>query len=144
MTRSLGIAFLLLILIVAPTAPAGAEEEKPPTEMARYFFGLIKRGPNWTAEQTEETRALQAAHRANIGRLVKEEKMVLAGPFEDSGDLRGIFVYHVPTLEEAEELVATDPAVAAGRLRVELHAWWGTADLIAMMKDHNRRKATGS
>ena len=144
MSRSLGIALLLSILVFAPGSPAGAEETEPPSGMTRYFFGLIQRGPNWTAEETEETRALQAAHLANTGRLAKEEKLVLAGPFEDSGDLRGIFIYNVPTREEAERLVATDPAVAAGRLRVELHAWWGTSDLIEMIRNYNRRAEEGS
>jgi len=49
---------------------------------------------------------------------------VLAGPITDNGDLRGIFVFHNVSREEAEQLCANDPAVKAGRLRVELHPWF--------------------
>ena len=61
--------------------------------------------------------------------------MVLAGPFGDGGDLRGLFFYDVKTMEEARELVDSDPAVKAGRLRVELHPWWGTTKLRDIVKD---------
>ena len=77
---------------------------------------------------------LQKAHRANIRRLVKTGQMVLAGPFGDDGKLRGLFFYDVKTLEEARKLVDSDPAVQAGRLRVELHPWWGTAALRGLVK----------
>jgi uncharacterized protein YciI len=36
---------------------------------------------------------------------------------------RGIFILKYDTQEEAEALVKTDPAVAAGRLSYEIHPW---------------------
>jgi uncharacterized protein YciI len=59
----------------------------------------------------------------NIGRLAAAGKLVLAGPFDKGGDRRGVFVFKVGTLAEAQALTDTDPAVAAGRLRIELHQW---------------------
>jgi hypothetical protein len=46
------------------------------------------------------------------------------GPIEDAGDLRGIGVLDVRTLDEAEAIAARDPAVAAGRLRIEIKRWF--------------------
>jgi len=51
------------------------------------------------------------------------KKLLVAGPFGDNGALRGIFVFRVGSLEEAQSLCATDPMVKAGRLVVELHPW---------------------
>lgn len=88
-----------------------------------YVFGLLVRGPKWTPGETEENKKLQAAHMANINRLAEAGQLVLAGPFKDGGDRRGVFIFKVATLEEAQALADTDPAVQAGRLRIELHRW---------------------
>ena len=56
-------------------------------------------------------------------RLHETKKLLVAGPFGDNGDLRGIFVFRVGSSEEAQSLCATDPMVKAGRLVVELHPW---------------------
>lgn len=92
--------------------------------MKQYYMCFLKRGPN--RDQDKETvMALQEAHLANIGRLAELGKIVIAGPFGDDGDLRGIFIMNTRTREEAEELVNSDPAIQAGRLSYELIPWWG-------------------
>ncbi len=96
---------------------------KKPLVMTEYVFGLLVRGPKWTKEVTEETKKLQDGHMANINRLAQSGKLVLAGPFVADGDRRGVFIFKVPTLAEAQALTDTDPAVAAGRLKIELHQW---------------------
>jgi uncharacterized protein YciI len=94
-----------------------------PLTRTAYVFGILLRGPKWTAQETEETKKIQAGHMANIGRLSDAGKLVLAGPFEGGGERRGVFIFKVPTLEEAQRLTDTDPAVAAGRLKVQLYKW---------------------
>ena len=59
-----------------------------------------------------------------MNKLAEEKKICIAGPFGDDGELRGVVIYSVPTLEEAQRLVETDPAVIAGRLIIEVHPWW--------------------
>ena len=137
MRKWLSIAVLCAVLCSVSLISIRAEDEPAArVEMAQYFVGLIYRGEKWTPEVTAETMELQKAHRANIRRLVKTGQMVLAGPFGDDGKLRGLFFYDVKTLEEARKLVDSDPAVQAGRLRVELHPWWGTAALRELVNKH--------
>jgi len=100
----------------------------PPTpfnysELKTYYFGLISRGPKWTAERTPEADKLQAGHMANINNMAKMGKLVIAGPFEKAGNYAGVFVFKVDTIEEAKALSAADPAVVAGRLAVDVHPW---------------------
>lgn len=100
-----------------------------------YVMAFLKMGPN--RDQDSATAAnLQRAHLDNITRLANERKLVVAGPFMDDGDLRGIYIFDVKTVKEAEELVKTDPAIKAGRLVMELHPWYGSAALIKSAEIH--------
>jgi uncharacterized protein YciI len=94
-----------------------------PIKLETVYLGFLRRGVKWTPEQTPATEELQKAHIANIQRLAAMKKLVVAGPFGDNGNLRGIFVFRVASLDEARQLSATDPAVQAGRLVVDLHPW---------------------
>ena len=105
--------------------------------MKTYVMAFLKAGPNRNRPR-EEAAKLQAAHRANINRLAKEGKLVLAGPFADDGELRGIYIFDVKTVAEAEALTKTDPAIQAGQLVMELHPWYGTAALMTIPELHER------
>ncbi len=131
MRQACRMLFVTLIVAALSGASLAAEEGKPaPTiTMKTYYLGLIRKGPAWTPGDTPEIRALQEAHMANIRRLGEEGKLLLAGPFTDGGDLRGLFLFEVATLEEAKALCETDPAVKAGRLVVEVHPWLGPEGL---------------
>ena len=124
-------ATLAALLLAGSGEMARGEEasEEIQWEMTTYYVGFIFRGDKWTAESTPETERIQSAHLENITRLADEGKLLLAGPFLDDTDLRGLFVFTVDSMEEAERLVATDPAVQAGRLRVELHPWYSAAGI---------------
>ena len=96
-----------------------------PLNMSTVYFGFLKKGPNRKEgdDKTPEIQELQKAHIANIVRLSEAKKLVMAGPFGDDGDLRGIFVFRVESLKEAQDLSATDPMIKIDRLRIELHPW---------------------
>lgn len=94
-----------------------------PLTQSDYIFGLLVRGPKWTPAQTEETKKIQEGHMANINRLAETGKLVLAGPFENGEERRGVFIFKVGTLAEAQALTDTDPAVIAGRLKIDLYRW---------------------
>ena len=106
-------------------------------EMHAYVNAFLKAGPK--RDQPEaEAKALMKAHLANIERMANEGTLVLAGPFLDDGSLRGIYVFKVATVEEARALTATDPAIQAGRLEMELHPWYGSAALQQLNTLHKR------
>jgi uncharacterized protein len=123
----------------AAAAPAPAKAAGYDAELARrlgadeygmhnYVMALLKEGPDRT-QSPEESKRLMQAHLANITRLADAGSLVVAGPFLDKGPLRGIYIFKVATVEEARALTATDPAIQAGRLEMELHPWYGSAAL---------------
>jgi len=100
------------------------DELKPKTEMMTYYMVFLYRGDKWTPEKTAETEAIQKGHLANITKLHEEGKLILAGPFLDDKELRGMFVMKTNSYEETDSLCNTDPAVKAGRLKVEIKPWY--------------------
>lgn len=112
-------------------AQAGADEYG----MRPYVMAFLKRGPN-RDRSPEEAQELQSAHMKNIGRMAEEGKLVLAGPFMGDGELRGIYIFKVETVEEAEALTSTDPAIQAGSLVMELMPWYGSAALVELNELH--------
>jgi uncharacterized protein len=95
--------------------------------MTIYYVYLLRKGPTWSPDETPEITALQEAHLGNMRRLGEMGKLVLNGPlldsFATSGEIRGIGVLKTASLEEAQDLLSTDPMVKVGRLVFELHAW---------------------
>jgi uncharacterized protein YciI len=105
--------------------------------MRRYVMALLKAGPNRGQDSAEASRLLRL-HLKNIDRLADEGKLCVAGPFLDDGELQGIYIFNVETVDEANALVASDPSVQAGRLQFEMHPWYGSAALQLVPEDHKK------
>lgn len=103
----------------AEMARAKPVEQMP---MVTLQFAFLTRGASWTPERTPETEKIQAGHMAHIGRMADAGKLIVAGPFANGGQLRGIFIFKA-TAEEARALAADDPAVKAGRLALDVRPW---------------------
>lgn len=93
--------------------------------MKQYWLVMLLKGGNRTHDKATAQR-IQAAHLANIDKLWKEGKVVMAGPmgYKYDTDLRGIFIMDAKDSATAASFVMTDSAVITGRLRFEIHPWW--------------------
>lgn len=134
----------------APAQPAAASTYDPELAkslgadergMRMYVFVLLKTGPK-TMPAGPERDAMFKGHMANIQRLANEGKLMLAGPYgkTDGGatDWRGLFIFAVPTIEEARALVATDPVVMNEEMVPEFHQWYGSAAIMAIPDVHKK------
>lgn len=129
--------FAVALFSAASLQAQGSEEAKPkePREfemedgdttivMRRYIMVFLMRGEKAQEFSKEELEEIQAGHMKNMTMLEEKGKLLVAGPFGDDTEYRGIFIMDCETVEEAEALVASDPAIKAGRLRAECHPWW--------------------
>lgn len=94
-----------------------------PENLEHFFVVLLRRGPNYTAENSPETDALQRAHLAHLWSQHESGKLVVMGPVLDDGDIRGLSLYRAESAEEIQTLAAEDPAVKSGRFVIEVHPW---------------------
>jgi uncharacterized protein YciI len=127
--------------LAAASALAGEPEARPEParprfEMESFQLVLLRRGPAWTPEVTPAVEALQKQHIAHLEAMSQAGKMVIAGPLGDQADptLRGVCLYRVGSVDEARALAEQDPAVKAGRLRVEAMTWWVGKGYLAFPK----------
>ena len=106
--------------------------------MHRYVLVILKTGPTRVPDG-EARKAMFAGHFANMERLSKAGKLVLAGPFEkDAAGWRGLFVFAVDNVEEATRLVATDPVIVNGEMVAEYHPWYGSAATMMIPELHDK------
>ena len=94
-----------------------------PDQMRWYVLVLLEKGAHTDQPKAEAAR-IQDGHMANMQRLHKEGKLILAGPVAEGGDTRGIFLLNTGSLDEAREWCAGDPAVKAGRDTCRLMRWY--------------------
>ena len=105
--------------------------------MKSYVLVILQTGEKDSLITDKEERGKYfKGHFANMGRLAEEGKLVLAGPLADNAPNRGLFILNVESLEEAEELVKTDPAVKAGIFTYSLSKYYGSAALLKVNEIH--------
>jgi uncharacterized protein len=107
--------------------------------MKMYVLCILKTGPKDAEVKGDERKEIFAGHFANIGRLADEGKLAVAGPFgKNDKAYRGLYIFNVATIEEAEKLVMLDPAVKAGVFIPDLTPWYGSAAMMVVNDTHKR------
>jgi uncharacterized protein YciI len=128
---------LVTAALLAAAAPAAATAGEAAPTTVRYRLGLLVRGPAWTPGRTARSDSIQAGHMANIGRMWAHGALLAAGPFENGGELRGVFVFR-PGDDPLDSLMAGDSAIATRRLECRVHPWIAPPGI---SEDYRRRLA---
>ena len=138
--------FFLLLSAFAHTQTANPNYNKPLADslgadengLKLYTFVILKTGPASTANKAQVDSAF-AGHMQNMGRLVKENKLIVAGPFKKNEKAyRGLFILNVKNLEEANKILETDPAITSQILSAEVFQWYGSAALALYLPFHDQ------
>ncbi|MCK9281582.1 MAG: hypothetical protein M0P71_13230 [Melioribacteraceae bacterium] len=138
---------LTILLVITAVCSISAQSTNPnyDSELAKklgaddygmksYIFVMLKTGSNESTDKAFKDSCF-AGHLANITKLVKDNKLIVAGPMgKNNNAYRGIFILNVTTFDEATELLKTDPAINAKFLEAELYNWYGSAALSEYLK----------
>lgn len=107
--------------------------------MKMYVLCILKTGPKDGEVKGDLRKEIFAGHFANITKLADEGKLAVAGPFEKNDKAyRGLYIFNVTTIEEAEKLVVLDPAVKAGVFVPDLTLWYGSAAMMTVSETHKK------
>jgi uncharacterized protein YciI len=106
--------------------------------MKKYVLVMLKTGEVTKIDKQRED-SIFTGHMKNINLLAKEGKLVVAGPLgKNNKNYRGIFILNAESIEEAQKLINTDPAVIAKLLDADLFIWYGSAALQETLKIHKK------
>ena len=110
--------------------------------MRQYIMCFLKTGP---LKVDEAKRAeLMKGHFAMINHAAEQGKLVLAGPFVEGREFRGIYVFDVKTIEEAKAVTEADPSIKEGYFKVEFIKWYGSAALMQVNDTHGKIAKKGT
>jgi len=100
-------------------------------EFDRYTISLLMLRSDAPAFSEQEEAELQDAHMSHLAQLHQAGQLLAAGPVLGAPDreLRGFSILNVDP-ERALKLKEEDPAVRAGKYRIEVYPWVLPAGLI--------------
>jgi uncharacterized protein YciI len=97
-----------------------------------YTFVFLHKKDSAEVLPKEQVTKIMEGHMANIDRLAKEGKLLVAGPFDGGG---GIFILKTTSVSEAKEWLSTDPGVQANRWNVEVLPYTPRAGSVCVAKE---------
>lgn len=113
-------AGLLAATIACPPAMAQTAAGTEAVQPARLFIFTYRPGPAWRAGLPMAKQAL-GPHAAYHKRLVAQGRSFAAGPFLTSEG--GMAIIRAADLEEAQAMLAADPAIQSGVFVGSIEAW---------------------
>jgi len=87
------------------------------SQNANFTFVFLNTRTDKAELPKEEVDKLMKGHLANIQRLAKEGKLLIAGPFDGGG---GIFIFNSASSDTVKQWLSTDPGIQADRWRIEM------------------------
>lgn len=120
------IALTLFVFEASAQGPREFEMKEGDTTyvMKRYYMGFLMRVADKPELDSAKVMEIQQAHQDYMSANAKTGTLLIAGPFGDDGDMRGIVIYDVATKAEADSIISNDPAVKAGQLAIDIKPWW--------------------
>ena len=101
---------LFIVLVLALALPSSAQSQQ-------FIFVFLNKKTDKVELPKAEVEKIMEGHMANIKRLAKEGKLIVAGPFEGGG---GIFIFEATSVEQVKVWLGSDPGVQAKRWNVEI------------------------
>jgi uncharacterized protein YciI len=123
-----------LVIILAASLLGACRSSTPDTTAAEerhvFVIAALMAGHPQPSPSAEDIEAASNGHFDNMKRLSQAGHLLLAGPSGSAeSEFRGLFLFDTASVDEARDLMASDPAVAAGLLSPELTTLSTSTDL---------------
>src|SRR5258708_40268820 len=103
--KKLSLTMKLFIVLLALVLPESVESQQ-------FVLVFLNNKADKTELPERDVKRIMDGHMANIRRLAKEGKLIVAGPFDGGG---GIFIFKGASPDQAKEWLSKDPGGIAHR-----------------------------
>src|SRR5713101_2646994 len=111
MKTTLALLLAACLLMIATVAQITAEQKtEPQFKLVQFHMALLKKGPKWTGKETPEAVRLNQEHQVFATSLLESGKATIAGYLNDTGEIRGVYIFRAPSADEAKAWATADPA----------------------------------
>lgn len=110
----------MILISLAPLLFAAPAASAPPASVSELFVITFSPGPGWIAGRPMAEQQLRE-HGSYHAQLVREGRSVAAGGYV--GWDGGMAIVRATNLEEAQKLLAADPAIQNQVFKAEIRMW---------------------
>ena len=122
---------ILALALVVWTLPAAGQEipESKKQLMHMYHVVVVKHGPNWVSQNSEEGMDIRMEVIENIKKGARSGLVVSAGLVNDETDAEFILILDVETKYEALEILNAAPNYKNGVFAGDIYSWFAPKGL---------------
>ena len=130
----LTIAILFLIASFMPAAAQETQKAPKSAPMQMYQMALIKHGPQWKSQNTQEGMDIRMDVINNIKKAARSGLVVTAGLVNDETDVEFIIIFNLTNKYEALELLNKAPNHKNGMYKSDIFSWFAPKGLVIDVK----------
>ena len=120
----------LVLFVLTSTLAAVAQEKPKSLPMQMYHVALVKKGPNWKSQNTQEGVDARMQVIENVRKAAKEGLVVTAGLVNDETDVEFIIILNVETKYEAISILESSPNYKNGMFAADLYSMFAPKGLV--------------
>jgi uncharacterized protein YciI len=92
-----------------------------PFQIRQHTMCIVKKGKNWGGAKLGQTGNAMVELFPSLQGMARSDELALSGPFLDNSDKLGILLFYSTNRTEIQADLEKEPAVADGRVELELH-----------------------
>jgi len=124
------ILLAVALFMLSLTVPAVAQEKAKSVPMQMYHVIMVKNGPNWKSQATQEGVDARMQVISNIRKGAKEGLVVTAGLVNDETDVEFIIIVNVETKYEAIQIMESSPSYKSGMFKADIYSMFAPKGLV--------------
>jgi len=128
--KRLTILTITILFLIVSAMPAAAQDAPKSVPMQMYHVALVKQGPNWKSQNTQEGMDIRMQVIKAVKKGAKRGLVVTAGLVNDETDVEFIIIFNIKNKYEALDLLDISPNIKNGVYKADIYSWFAPTGLV--------------